>query len=70
MSRLSIHVDETNPSKPVTVLVINGQECRISDRELENLLNDIVWAKGSITKARGTYFSCLASKYKEVTCQR
>jgi hypothetical protein len=59
MTRVSIHIDETNPANPKPVLVVNGQELAMDDRELDD-----IWAKDQISTARKTYYTNLTRKYK------
>lgn len=63
MSRVSIHIDETRSAVPIPVLVVNGQELRMSDSELEGLMNEVLWAKDCMCKLRANHFKSLASKY-------
>jgi hypothetical protein len=66
MCRVSIHLDETNQLKPVPVLVVNGQECRLSENELTRLIADGMWAEHHILEVKGSYYKSLADKYEEV----
>ena len=66
MSRVSIHVDETQPLQPVAILTVNGQSMSMSEREFMCLYNEMWWACDHIKSAKKHYYSNLATKYKEV----
>ena len=65
MSRVHIHVDETISASPKAVLHINGLEMPMSIQELDNLMQDIAWAKLCLSRSQNTYFQSLAHKYLE-----
>lgn len=66
MSRVSVHVDETDPSNPKAVLVVNGQELTMSWREVDKLWGDVVWVKNAMSDVYRAHWASLADKYKGV----
>ena len=65
MTRVSIHIDETNPSEPKAVLTVNGQSMSLSEREFMCLYNEMWWACDHLKHAKKNYHQNLAYKYKE-----
>ena len=65
MTRVSIHIDETNPTQPVSILTVNGQSMSLSEREFMNLFNEMWWACDHIKSAKRCQCN-LANKYKEI----
>ena len=65
MTRVSIHIDETNPTQPVSILTVNGQSMSLSEREFMNLFNEMWWACDHIKSAKRCHCN-LANKYKEI----
>ena len=66
MTRVSIHIDETDPLHPKAVLEVNGSDMVLSEREFMNLYNEMWWACDSIKNGKKAYYAHLAAKYKEV----
>ena len=64
--RVSIHIDETDPSKPKPVLVVMGKELMLSECELRDLTAECGWAQDRLSVVRKQHWESLASKYKEV----
>ena len=66
MTRVSIHIDETNALEPKAVLEVNGIDMVLSEREFMSLYNEMWWACDAIKNGKKAYYSHLATKYKEV----
>ena len=65
MSRAFIMLDETNLNQPTPELSINGHVFKMSERELQALIEEAQWAMGAISGIRATYWSTLG-KYVEI----
>ena len=66
MTRVSIHIDETDPLDPKAILTVNGFDMPLSEREFMSLYNEMWWACDSIKNGKKHYYAHLATKYKEV----
>lgn len=66
MSRISFHLDETKPCKPKIMLRCCGYEASMTEKELDSLIQEMIWLKNTLHVKRGNYYSNLAAKYKEV----
>ena len=66
MSRIFFHLDETQVLKPKSVLRCCGSEASLTERELDDMLQETVWLKNILRAKRGDYYAGLAAKYKEV----
>jgi hypothetical protein len=66
MTRVSIHIDDTNPLEPKAILTVNGFDMPLSEKEFMALYNEVWWARDSIKNGKKHYYAHLATKYKEV----
>jgi hypothetical protein len=64
--RLHIYLDE-HADASVPVLFINKHQIHISEREMESLLNDILWIKDCMSRVNARRYQNLAAKYKELS---
>jgi hypothetical protein len=62
--RLHMYLDE-HVDTSVPVLFINNHQIHISERELNTLLDDILWVKDCMSKVNARRYQNLAAKYKE-----
>jgi hypothetical protein len=66
MTRVSIHIDDTNPLEPKAILTVNGFDMPLSEKEFMALYNEVWWARDVIKNGKKHYYAHLATKYKDV----
>ena len=64
--RLSVHIDETDPLNPKPVMVINGEEMIMSEKEFTALYSEMWWAVDHLKHVKKITYSMMAKKYDEM----
>jgi hypothetical protein len=66
MTRVSVHIDETDPLHPKPALVVNGQELIMTEREFTSLHSEMWWAVDHLKHVKKITLSAMAKRYEEV----